>query len=431
MAGSTKDAMQELCEQAADIVKRSGTDPSSYRGLSPFNDTRRNEPFLGLPAFSTASTALHDIPEFDSLVGAANADNFALQFIFNLLGQLSTAAFDQAAFDVVWDDLTGELGNPDWTYFAVCNLKNFSCPDDTMVLADGVLIRSRSYTALGTLLGWTEPYIEATLGRDWTEGGFGSHVLIAESRLAKSPDNLVLANDPASVIKLGRTLLAMRLSKAGFVTPGRIFFTRKGKFRFGLGGITSSGQSRWEPGTTYELTAADLSLIQATYDALKTLDAMGNKVRALSLALRAFTSIYQRDHFRAEDRLVDSVTAIEAVLRLDTDLSFRSSFQVAGLLATNDDDRVAIFREMKTFYDTRSKVVHGGELKAKHTAALQNYERLLDLVRWLLSGFVRATAVGTVPQDFYEEVDGSLQHSVRRAELRAAFGWSEAEPRAT
>jgi hypothetical protein len=167
----------------------------------------------------------------------------------------------------------------------------------------------------------------------------------------------------------------------------------------------------------------DVPLIHGTYAALEALDAMGNNVRPLSLALRAFTSIYGRD-LRPEDRLVDSVTAIEAALRLDTDLSFRSSFQIAGLLATDDDDRVTVFRDMKTFYDTRSKVVHGGELKAKHIAALQDYERLLDLVRRLLSGFVRATAAGTVPNNFYEEVDASLQHPVRRAALRAAFGWN-------
>jgi hypothetical protein len=423
-APGAKEALRQLCEKAADVVAQAGIEPSSYRGLSPFNDTSRNAPFLALPNFVPATEALHHVPDFDSRVGPATADNFALQFVFNFLGRLPNAAFDQAAFEEVWNELTSELADPNWTYFSICNLKNFTCADESVVLGDGVLIRSRNYSVLSALLGKDENYIDATLGRDWMEGGTGSHVMIVETRLAKHPDNLVLGNDPESLGKLSRALLAMRLSKSGFVSPGRIFFIRKAMFRFGLGGITSTGQSRRDFSTSYELTSADVALIQGAYTALKTLEGMGDKTRALSLALRVFSSIYERDHFRADDRLVDSVTAIEAALRLDTDLSFRSSFQVAGLLAGSDDDRATIFRDMKTFYDTRSKVVHGGELKPKHTAALQGYERLVDLVRRLLSGFVTATASGAIPQGFYEEIDASLQHSVRRAAIRAAFGWT-------
>lgn len=215
----------------------------------------------------------------------------------------------------------------------------------------------------------------------------------------------------------------MRLTKPGFVSPGRIFFTRRERFRYGLAGITSSGYSRWEPGTVYELSAPDLPALQSAYENLKAPDNLGDEVRALNLALRASTSIYGRDHFRAEDRLVDAITAIEASLRLDTELSFRSSFQVAGLLAADDEERVTIFREMRTFYDTRNKVVHGGLFETRHTAALQNYERLIDIVRQMLAGFVRATASGNFPEDFYEELDAVLQHNARRAALRASFGW--------
>jgi hypothetical protein len=416
--------MQRLCEQAVDTSMQRGTQPSSYRGLSPFNDTRRNEPFQGLELFSTVSAGLCDMPNFRSRMGVTSADNFVLQFIFNFLGRLPAGHFDQAVFDEVWSELSAELVDPNWTYLAVCNLKNFKSPDESLALGDGVVIRSRNYDALTGMLGWTENYIEATLGRDWEEGGFGSHVMIVESSLPKSPDNLTLVNAPDSFLKVFRCLLAMRLTKAGFVSPGRIFFTRRARFRFGLGGISSSGYSRWEPGTEYELSAADVPALRIRYDALEALDKMGDKVRALNLALRAFTSIYGRDHFRAEDRLVDAITAIEASLRLDTDLSFRSSFQVAGLLAADDEERVTIFREMRTFYDTRSKVVHGGDLKPKHTTALQNYERLVELVRQMLSGFVRATASGAFPGDFYEEIDASLQHTARRAALRAALGWA-------
>jgi hypothetical protein len=420
----TKDLLRRLCVDAVGWVAQAGVRPSSYRRLSPFNDPRRNESFISLSTFAPASAALHAVPHFDERIGARAADNFALQFVFNFLGRLRRPIFDEALFDVVWDELTTELADPDWTYLCVCNLKNLTCPEDSIALGDGVLVHSRDYAALSALLGKDEAYIDSTLGHDWMEGHGGTHVMIAEARLAKAPENLVQSNDVTSLAKLHRAILAMRLVKPGFVTPGRIFFLRKARFRFGLDAIMSSGLSRWNFGTESDLAARDVPAVQAMCAALEALDAMGSDTRSLKLALRAFSSIYDRESFRAEDRLVDSVTAIEAALRLDTDLSFRSSFQVAGLLASDDDERITIFRDMRTFYDARSKVVHGGILKSKHIDALQNYERLVDLVRRLLAGFVRATAAAAFPKKFYEEIDAALQHPVQRAALRAPFGWT-------
>ncbi len=119
---------------------------------------------------------------------------------------------------------------------------------------------------------------------------------------------------------------------------------------------------------------------------------------------------------------MDAITAIEAILRLDIELSFRSSFQVAGLLAQNDDERIKIFDEMRGYYDTRSKVVHGGDLKPKHVEIISNHEQLVEFVRRLLRGFIWLVIKDEVSEGFYKSLDGLLQHSSKRSELRMKMG---------
>jgi len=67
-----------------------------------------------------------------------------------------------------------------------------------------------------------------------------------------------------------------------------------------------------------------------------------------------------------DSRLLDSVAALEAVLGSGTEVSFKLAFRVATLLADTDAQRSELLDHMKGFYDTRSALVHGGRLKAKH-----------------------------------------------------------------
>jgi hypothetical protein len=81
---------------------------------------------------------------------------------------------------------------------------------------------------------------------------------------------------------------------------------------------------------------------------------------------------------------------------------------------------------MKSFYDTRSKIVHGGALKPKHLADLQAEPELRGFLRQLLLGFLRLTE--GLPQwqprgKFADEqLDEILLDTKRRAALREAMG---------
>jgi hypothetical protein len=79
---------------------------------------------------------------------------------------------------------------------------------------------------------------------------------------------------------------------------------------------------------------------------------------------------------------------------------------------------------MKEFYDTRSRIVHGGQLKLKHQERLQRVEELRSIVRQLLRCFV---AFAAAPPDgygklFWQELDAALVDAQQRERLRAALG---------
>ena len=79
--------------------------------------------------------------------------------------------------------------------------------------------------------------------------------------------------------------------------------------------------------------------------------------------------------------MLNGLTALEALLTNDsnTELSYRLSLRVANLLGSEDAARVSLFREMKVFYDLRSKIVHGSA--SKLSTKLQNRLQLTDSLR--------------------------------------------------
>jgi hypothetical protein len=171
------------------------------------------------------------------------------------------------------------------------------------------------------------------------------------------------------------------------------------------------------------------------YDVVTRYEAAGDKAPVnINLALRSFSDIYERrDQWRNDTQLVDAITAAEALLGTRAELAFTLAFRVAAMLGNDDDERVGIFESMKGYYDTRSRVVHGGselynkqgQLKDKPRSYLENQQDLRDYVRRLLVGFLRLAVSGGHPFDsafFKDGLDSALLHSTRRFELRLAMG---------
>jgi hypothetical protein len=146
----------------------------------------------------------------------------------------------------------------------------------------------------------------------------------------------------------------------------------------------------------------------------------------LELALRSFASSYDRFPANQDSQLVDIITAAEALLGTDTEITFRLAFRVAGMLGRTTTERVQVFNDMKRFYEVRSKVVHGAALTKWRPAMLARTEDARDFTRRLLVAFVRLAASSTpsryTKQFFEESLDAELQDEQARRRMLRELG---------
>ncbi len=115
----------------------------------------------------------------------------------------------------------------------------------------------------------------------------------------------------------------------------------------------------------------------------------------------------------------------------DIEIAFRLSFRVAAILGASDSERALIFKDVKGFYDTRSKVVHGGYLgskaseRRKHEDRMKDYARLRDYVRQLMLGFMNLALKSNHEfnsEYFRSQIDADMQDKRRLRLLRGMMG---------
>jgi hypothetical protein len=164
---------------------------------------------------------------------------------------------------------------------------------------------------------------------------------------------------------------------------------------------------------------------RTVYDQLREVkNALAGPWRPLATALRRFNSTYERTVSKSEDRVLDAITAVESLVGDKSETTFKVSMRVACLLEGSDDARVEVYRSMKANYDTRSVLVHGGDLKPKHAAIVEDPQPLLEVVRRLLGGFLSLAASGEYARaiDIKETLDEVLLHTEKTRKLRARMG---------
>jgi hypothetical protein len=433
-----KTNLRVLAEQAVQRVAADDRPLDYVAGATAIYDSRRDQVITGLPAFEEACTALGTLPIAQERYGAAPrrepiSERLTLQFVYGFLGNLSEPAFDPGSFEATWEAFWEELSAPEWTWMGLANLRNFRSEEyGTLDLGHGTTIRGRVRDEL-IAMGWREAHMER-LFREWEEGGYGSHVILTEHTEPKTPANF-LGNNLLHDRKASRALLTLRLFKDGDIGMGVMWLSRR--VAFDLGNL--GGQAISDPRTRamvsfsayYTLDASDVAPVRDLYDVLlRLVDPPTNAPVNLNLALQSFSDMYERHSFRPDTRLVDTITAAEALLGTGSELRFRLSFRVAAILGNNHDDRGEIFRQMRDYYDVRSAVVHGGTLSDRQREQLANQRTVRDLLRRLLVGFIRLTVTTEHPfdRDFFDKnLDISLLDDSRRSALRVAMGLEESD----
>ncbi len=404
-----------------------GTDLRRLRGIALY-DTRKDLFITSLEQFAAVESGVRELEQVRERYGVDESHRIALQLVYEYFARADGVLLDTALLDALWADFVAELEAPIWLTRAVTNLRHFRCEQLHVDLGDGVSIYGRDPNVLAGL--GFEGAISESLAADWSGFGASSFVLVAETKMPKLPDNFIMLDNAGVWLRCARAIGAMRLIAPGDVGMSVTFVERVARFNVGIGGVASTGITVNTIGSPYTWSSAQRALYDSMYTALAHLERIGYRRSPgnLDLALRAFMSTYDRFPTAMDTKLVDAITALEAVLGSEAEIAFKLSFRVASLLAATDEQRAVLLKTVKGFYDARSRIVHGGHLGKKQSASLAAVDDLRDIVRRLLRSFVLFAAddARKVGKRFFaEELDAALVDARSREHLRQLLGLVE------
>jgi hypothetical protein len=424
--GGAKESFLVLIESVVSAAARASRPLRELRGIA-FFDTQRDGFIDTRPEFTAAVANAIELPLFRERFGSDAGTRVCLQFVYQYFDRVQEVSFVRPVVEALWADLISELENPFWITRGVANVTHFNSNHLRIQLGDGLSIRGRNFDELRSM-GFSG-YVLQRIEEDWSRPGASSFVLIAEHDQLKSPATLVALDTSTPWIKAARAIGALRLVGAGDIGFGAMWVARAGPFNVGLGGVSQVGVSLPNLGMPYQWTSKIETSFPGVYDALARLEQVGYAKAAgnLDLALRSFMATYDRWPNRHDSQLLDAVTSLEAILGGETEIAFKLAFRVANIMAATDDERPALMKWVKDFYDTRSRLVHGAQLKQKHREILSKVDDVRALLRQLLTGLVLLASrepVGFNHSFFQNELDSVLLNTARREQLRQALGLS-------
>ena len=226
-----------------------------------------------------------------------------------------------------------------------------------------------------------------------------SHMVRSSYRTPKVVGE-VDTSPPSSVVDEARRadeaiedlLVCLRLFKPGMVAVGGTVTAMPGPF----GGYQFSGGGGHQiflgrmPLPSPHGYALDASEVDGLAELWHQLHSPGvRKTRQLALAARRFA--YKGERTRVDDQLVDLVVAAEALFLGDSDeesrgeLRFRLSSRAASYIVDPSRGKRAIFRVFMAAYKMRSRLVHGGDVKALTLDGMElTPERMVESIEGLL-----------------------------------------------
>jgi hypothetical protein len=172
---------------------------------------------------------------------------------------------------------------------------------------------------------------------------------------------------------------------------------------------------------TFSLSAAEAPFFDAFSGALSPLlDSLNTPDCAFPQLEMALDLFGRADGL--DNEVLYSLTALEGLLTSEStsELSYRLSLRVASLLGTNDESRKQVFKDMKEFYDLRSKIVHGigFKLKPKHHARLQQIPVLREYLRRVLLSIMALLIEGMSGAKLEELLDDIVLDETARRKVQ-------------
>ena len=135
------------------------------------------------------------------------------------------------------------------------------------------------------------------------------------------------------------------------------------------GGTYSSVPLAITFGNSYILNQGEIQDFQHFWNKLKNIDLEKTGNKNLDIGIRRFSSAFVRRS--NEDKLLDYFIAYEALFSKEGDstdsVSHKLAIRYARLMETDPKLRKNEFTKIKTLYNIRSKIVHGGQAKIENS----------------------------------------------------------------
>lgn len=190
-------------------------------------------------------------------------------------------------------------------------------------------------------------------------------------------------SDPSN--RIYQFVTALRLFKSGVVGFNEISTTPETPFFWGYS--RRSGGAKTFRGPKYVLRKEEIIQFKDFWKQISTF--FPSEPRRLAIARRRFEIAYERS--LPQDKLIDFMIAYEALFFKQGELGefgHKLSTRVSKLLRKTYQERATVAKEVKEFYDKRSKIVHGEEVKL-HRGFIDKVESYLrDSIKTLMEKLV-------------------------------------------
>jgi hypothetical protein len=145
---------------------------------------------------------------------------------------------------------------------------------------------------------------------------------------------------------------------------------------------------------SYEFNSTDLKAFLRFY--IWLLEVNPEDYPEIDFAIRS----YCRETAQHGD-VVDLITCLESLLvREKEGITFKLSQRIANLLGTDGPSRKELFKQVKDFYDLRSKSVHGVQLKPREMKTEQQLDELREITRKAILSVIAIAAESGMGQEF-------------------------------
>jgi len=327
-------------------------------------------------------------------------------FLTDLFARKNEGHPSEEDFQAAYREFEEFFTRPTIPYRAIAPLEGFAMEEPELELISEIRIVELSITERERLLLHGMNSVVPSGPADSGSAGFAVEVHWEEQRLSgtESRDGRRFAARTQTDQSLDDVLSALRLYKGGAVwNPRRYYWPRRWIPFRRLTGIP--GTSAYPPqGGPYRLAREESQPFLSFWLGYRKQQALlGQRLRIAHSRLEA-----GYDRRRTEDRVIDCVVGLEALLQPEdakTELSYRVSLRGATLLSRTPQERETIFTAIRRAYDLRSAIVHGDDPEK----------------------VIRKFTDGAEPAGYLESLEDLLRRTIRAwTDFRGGMGDKEA-----